>query len=243
MTVNYDPKSNWAKVFASGSMAWPSEYVIRIFKGSYPRLVLRNTGFNDKSICDAGFGDARNIPLLAECGFSNISGFDISDSIVSQGRDNLKQINVDADLRRGRSDDIPFLEADFDYLLSWNSCYYMGGVRNFSLHVKEYARVVKPEGWLVISIPKSSCFIYRDSDVPSPNTGYSTCYRIIRNDPFGVRDGEVLRRFEGEKDIMTTFSPWFDSFIFADIHDDCFGLNYHWHVAVARRTDKLINTD
>ena len=45
---------------------------------------------------------------------------------------------------------------NFDYLLSWNSCYYMsaGNDINFSKHVAEMARVLRPNSWIICSVPK-----------------------------------------------------------------------------------------
>ena len=41
--------------------------------------------------------------------------------------------------------------------------------------------------------------------------------------------------FEDEEEIKKTFSPEFKDFIFGSIEDDCFGLNYHWHLIVCKR--------
>ena len=37
------------------------------------------------------------------------------------------------------------------------------------------------------------------------------------------------------KDIIKEFSPQFKNFSFSDVHDDCFGLNYHWHIFTAQK--------
>jgi ubiquinone/menaquinone biosynthesis C-methylase UbiE len=105
----------------------------------------------------------------------------------------------------------------------------MQGRRNFNKYVKEFARVMKPNGYLVLSIPKKTSFIYKDSEKSNPG------YQIIRNDPFNTRNGEVLRMFENENDIKKEFSTHFKNFIFGSVHDDCFGYNYHWHIVVCQK--------
>ena len=145
----YDAKKEWTKIFLRCEMAYPVEYVIRIFKGSYPRLRLDKSSFKDKKICDVGCGDGRNLVLLKQCGFE-VYGIEITEEIVSKTKSNLRVIGInDAEIRVGLNDSIPFEDAYFDYLLSWNSCYYLGEHRNFRKHVEEFARVLKSDGYLV----------------------------------------------------------------------------------------------
>jgi len=105
----------------------------------------------------------------------------------------------------------------------------MGNLKDFNEYVKEYARVLKKRGYLVLSIPKKTCFIYHDCERIEVDRA------IIRNDPFNIRNGEILRIFENEAEIEKVFSVYFDNFIFASVHDDCFGYDYHWHLVVCQK--------
>ncbi|MGE5473221.1 MAG: class I SAM-dependent methyltransferase [Ignavibacteriales bacterium] len=227
--MTYDAKENWNKEFMNTEMAWPAEYVIRIFKGEYPNLHLKKNGFENKKICDVGCGDGRNLVVLNQCGF-DLYGIEITDFIVDKTKNNLDKAGVEkVDLRVGSNDTIPYEDNFFDYLLSWNSCYYMGDKEDFSEYVKEYARVLKKDGYLVLSIPKKTCFIFKGSDVKRPG------YNIIREDPLNIRNGEILRIFEDENEIEEAFGSHFKNFIFGDTHDNCFGYNYHWHLVVCQK--------
>jgi SAM-dependent methyltransferase len=222
---------SWTSHFAKAGMPYPSEYVIRIFKGSYPRLNLKKELFIKQKICDIGCGSGNNLALLKECGF-DIYGVEITKEIVDIVKRNLNKFNISADIRVGFNHDIPFDDNFFDYLLSWNACYYMGTYEEFNDYVKEYARALKPEGYLILSIPKKTCFIYFGSEILKEG------YAIVRNDPFNVRNGDILRIFEDEAEIESTFGRYFTNFVFADVHDDCFGYDYHWHLAVCQnKTD------
>lgn len=226
----YDAKKEQTKhILAQSGIAYPSEYVIRIFKGSYPRLSLDKEALRGKRICDVGCGDGRNMVLLQECGFE-VYGVEISEEIVRKVRENLKDFGVRAsNIKVGTNDKIPFEDCYFDYLLSWNACYYMGDKRDFQDYVKEFARVTRKDGYLILSIPKKTCFIFRGSDPVKAG------YQIIRNDPWGVRNGEVLRMFDDELEIEQAFGKYFKDFVHGSVEDDCFGYAYHWFLVVCRR--------
>lgn len=226
---NYDAKKEWTKsILNRHETMYPSEYVIRIFKGNYPKLKLNEKSFLNKKICDIGCGDGRNLVFLYNCGF-DIYGTEIASEIVEKTKSSLKKLNINANIKIGTNDSIKFTDNFFDYLLSWNSCYYMGENTDFNIYVKEYARILKKEGYLILSIPQKTCFIFKDSE------HLKNGYKIIRNDPFKIRNGEVLRQFDDEKEIEQTFSPFFKNFIFASINDDCFGYNYHWYLVVCQK--------
>jgi len=201
-------QKKWTEIFLNNEMAYPCEYVIRIFKGAYPKLNLSKRSFVGKKICDVGCGDGRNFGLLKQCGF-DIYGVEINKEITNKAKVNLKKAGVKADIRVGQNDIIPFDSEYFDYLLSWNACYYMGENMEFRKHVEEFARTLKKSGYLIMSIPKKSCFIYRGSEAVRGG------YRIIRNDPFGVRNGHILKMFRSENEIKKAFAPYFKNFIFA----------------------------
>ena len=224
----YDSKKAWLKEFSNHELAYPSEYVIRILKGSFPNLNL-DKNFKEKKFLDMGCGDGRNLILAKSAGF-DIYGVEISTDICKNIEKNLKSVGIDKYcIKEGKNDSIPFENSFFDYMLSWNSCYYMGGGTDFQDYVKEFARVVKKDGYLILSIPKETCFIYKDSQQQRPG------YQIIMNDPFNVRNGEILRMFSSFEEIKEAFGEYFYDFRFASIHDDCFGYNYHWYLAVCKK--------
>lgn len=227
--MTYNAKKEWTDAFLKQKeMSYPAENVIRIFKGSYPRLKFDKSSFKNKKICDLGCGDGNNLVLLHQCGF-DVYGMEITDEIVNRVKNNMRSRNINCEIRVGSNDNISFDDNFFDYLLSWNSSYYMGNQRDFNLYVKEFSRILKKDGYFVLSIPKKTCFIYHDSEKIKDG------YQRIKNDPFNIRNGEVLRMFEDEQEIEEVFSKYFKNFIFASVYDDCFGFDYHWHLVVCQK--------
>ncbi len=230
----YDAKKEWSnQILNKKDYSYPSEYVIRIFKGNYPHLKFPNLAFKKKKICDLGCGDGRNLILLNECGFK-IHGVEISEKIVNKVKLRMKHQKIKCDIKTGTNSNIPYEKSFFDFLLSWNSCYYMDDKLEFEKIVKEFARVLKKNGYLVLSIPKKTCFIYKKSNEVKKG------YKMIMDDPFKVRNGQILRCFENENEIINSFSKYFKNFIFGSIEDDCFGLSYHWHLVICQKKSEPV---
>ncbi|NIA69547.1 class I SAM-dependent methyltransferase [Pelagibius litoralis] len=228
--MSYDPRTAWESAYRSQTeIAYPAEGVIRIFKGRFPKLNLP-TEHKGLSILDLGCGDGRHLPFFASLGFE-VSAVEISDNLCESLQQKMSSISVPVDIRCGHAGNIPFDNGSFDRLLTWNSCYYMSaGEENFQDHVKEMARVIKPGGWIIASIPKKMSFIFNGSE-PANSPGY----RVIRDDYFGARNGEVMRCLENQVDLEESFCQEFEGFCHADIDMNWFGLAYHWHVFCARK--------
>src|SRR5690606_36271681 len=131
-------------IYGKGAdVAYPAEAVIRIFLGEFPKLVF-DKSFGGKKILDLGYGDGRHFPLFKRLDLKT-SGVEITQQIVDSTLSKDLFRGYDLDLRAGTAGNIPFDEGAFDYLISWNSCYYMSkDSLKFETHVNEMLRVVKP---------------------------------------------------------------------------------------------------
>ena len=93
----------WTEAYTTfgREMAYPAEYVVRMFKGNYFHLNLKKEakGYAGKSICDIGCGDGRHLMLFKSLGFHRIAGTEISSEIVNDLKMSLKDTNTAWDLR------------------------------------------------------------------------------------------------------------------------------------------------
>jgi|GEM_PF-283435 len=220
---------------SGGPAVFPNEYVVRIFRGKYPRLSLGVTDFHGMKICDLGCGDGRNILPLAGLGFESY-GMEITAQICNKVQSELEARGVFAMIRPGENSLIPFENDFFDYLLSWNSCYYMGPLESycdFDIYVQEFFRVLKPSGKLVLSIPRASNFIFEGSEEINPG------YRCISHDPYGIRNGQVMRCFSDEDSIVSAFGSYFQNFVFGHLLDDCFGQKNDYFLMVCDKKNDI----
>lgn len=116
---------------------------------------------------EAGCGKAWMSARLAENGFS-VSGIDISEKAVAHARALFKKLGLEGSFEIGDVRRMPYKSSSFD-------CVYAGGLiehfEDYSLAVKEMARVLKPNGRLVVTVPviSLSAFTYRQMNGNIPN--------------------------------------------------------------------------
>lgn len=84
--------------------------------------------------------------------------------------------------------------------------------------MREYARALKPDGFLVASVASSGSYIFCNSNLLPDGS------RVITNDPYGNRNGYRLYCFSDREEIAKYFSPTFSEFCFGFADNDYFGI-------------------
>jgi len=225
--MTYDARTSWEKDISKSFGTFPAQGLIRLIRGTYPKLVpiLKNS-----KVLDSGCGDGRNSKFLQEEGFE-VTGMEISDKICEQLKSNYPGI----DFAVGQSSNLPFDDGQFDLVLSWHAIYYVGlGEQDVSLNIKELRRVTKnaPDSRVIISIPMPSSFIYAGSELVKILDKVE--YRKINNDPFDIRNGEVLACFPSEGILVDTLvEAGFTDIVVGEEMGKWFGFQYDWWVIVA----------
>jgi SAM-dependent methyltransferase len=207
---------------------YPTEWVIRTILGKYQDLNFDKSIYPGSKILDLGFGDCRNMPLLKNCEF-DIYGVEITDEIISLAKTKLADLKINATLKKGTNSSIPFLDNYFDYILACHSCYYVDKGTTFEDNLNEMSRVLKPNKFLIASLPAPNNFILKD------------CIKLknghveITNDVFGLRNGYIFRTFDDKDDVLRTFAPLFKNIKVCYCSENFWGLQINFFLVVAEK--------
>jgi len=204
---------------------YPVEFVVRAFLGNYPRHKTEASSYAGKYVLDLGFGDGRNMPLLNNLGM-RVFGVEISQDICDLTQARMRRLGIDVETRVGRNRRIPYDDAFFDTVLACHACYYVDPGSRFADSVLEIARVLKPGGSFVFSAPIGTSYIMRGAN------DLGDGHMQITNDPYGVRNGSILKKFDRSSDIEAALSPTFEGFAIGSCQNDFWGIEEHVWIVV-----------
>ncbi len=204
---------------------YPVEFVVRAFLGNYPRHKTNASSYPGKYVLDLGFGDGRNMPLLNNLGM-RVFGVEISQDICDLTQARMRRLGIDVETRVGRNSRIPYDDAFFDTVLACHACYYIDPGSRFVDNVLEIARVLKPGGSFVFSAPIGTSYIMRGAN------DLGDGHMQVANDPYGVRNGTILKKFDRGSDIEAALSPTFEDFAIGSCRNDFWGVDEHVWIVV-----------
>ncbi|MDQ6721677.1 MAG: class I SAM-dependent methyltransferase [Candidatus Dormibacteraeota bacterium] len=110
-------------------------------------LVTRIAPCEPKRILDVATGTAGVAIALAKRTGADVTGIDISESMLARGRERVRAAGLDnrINLQAGRAEELPFANASFDAV---SFTYLLRYVRDPAATVAELARVLRPNGIL-----------------------------------------------------------------------------------------------
>ena len=207
---------------------YPVEFVVRAFLGTYPLLKPDTSLYPGRRVLDLGFGDGRNMPLLANLGME-VHGVEITQEICRRGVERLAALGHKVEARVGRNHQIPYADAFFDHVLACHACYYVDPGTVFADNLKEIARVLKPGGRFIFSAPVSTSYIMRGAQ------DIGGGHMRIANDPYGVRNGYVMRKFDTAGEIARALAPLFGNVRTGSARNDWWGIDEQVWITVCER--------
>jgi SAM-dependent methyltransferase len=207
---------------------YPVEFVVRAFLGNYPGHKTDKSRYPGQRVLDLGFGDGRNMPLLRNLGMQ-VFGTEISQEICDLTQARMKALGVDVDLKVGRNRSLPYADGFFDTVLACHACYYIDPGTRFGDNVREIARALKPGGTFVFSAPIGTTYILRGAK------DLGDGHMEIADDPYGVRNGYVLKKFDTEAEIRGALSPLFTDFEIGSCRNDFWGIEEHVWIVVCKK--------
>jgi tellurite methyltransferase len=117
-----------------------------------------------KTALDLGCGVGRHALLLAESGFA-VEAFDGSETGLDVLRQAAAASGARIGFKHGNADALPYADASFDFVLSWNVIYH-GTLGDAGARLAEIWRVLRPGG------------LYQGTMLPTRNANYGIGRRV-----------------------------------------------------------------
>jgi len=114
------------------------------------KIVRRYANFKSEHTLDIGCDAGVYTIEFLRRGVKKISGIDINVSSIKIAKDNLKKVNLHADLTQSDAQALHFKDNTFDQVIC---LMIMEHVKNPTALLNEISRVLKPGGQLVLSVP------------------------------------------------------------------------------------------
>ncbi len=223
MDKNKALSSGWVKNYKMSNksgkdLTYPSETLVRLFLGDY--LSKKKLKVENKKILDVGFGNGNN--TLFFCSLKlKVYGVEIDKKICNLLSNKLIKFGFSADLRVGTNQKLPFDDNTFDYLISWNVLHYESNQKGIEKSIKEYSRVLKPKGRLILSTTGPNHKILLKSKTLGKHQ-----YLIGR--PGDFRKGQIHFFFDSANYIKLFFSKNFKKIEIGRIEDMLFSEKLDW---------------
>lgn len=174
-----------------------------------------------RSVLDLGCGVGRHACFLADAGFA-VQAMDASTAGLDHAARQARELGLDVTFRDGLMTELPYPDASFDYLLSFNVIYHGdGGV--VARAVSEIHRVLKPGG------------LFHGTLLSKRNAKYGLGKEIAPNTfVIGGAEGDKGHpHFYCNAAELVTLLQGFELLSLADREQDKPG-SWHWHLLAER---------
>jgi 2-polyprenyl-3-methyl-5-hydroxy-6-metoxy-1,4-benzoquinol methylase len=117
------------------------------------------------TLLDAGCGDGRFLAAIARSvnAPARLVGSDISERILETAAETVRREGVEPELVRANLEHLPFDDASFDRVLSFQVIEHL---LDPAAGVRELVRVLKPNGWLILSTDNAKSTVSRLLNAP-----------------------------------------------------------------------------
>jgi ubiquinone/menaquinone biosynthesis C-methylase UbiE len=196
--------------------------MVRLVFGDY--LSERPKLGKSSKVLDVGCGFGQNLlPFVlidAEC-----HGVEISQSIADSSREAILRRGIDAEIKVGTNQSLPYDSDTFDLLLSIDTIHYESSYDGMRKGLAEFARVLKPGGLLIMTTVAPLHDMQVRGERLAPNNWK------IRD--YDFRNGETMTFFEQEETLRSELSRSFSRFDTGRITQKMMKQSLDWFVCAA----------
>ncbi|KWT91553.1 class I SAM-dependent methyltransferase [Candidatus Magnetominusculus xianensis] len=186
-------KQNEGRITSPGN-----QYLIHLIKGGY---LCDYSNCNQLKVLDVGCGSGFNLVSFAMMGWQ-VYGCEISEGVVDHAKTSIQQYGYHAEIKVGDNQDTHFPSNYFDLLLSMNVIHYVPSEEGIQNTIKEYARVLKKSGRVIMMTNHPDNWILRNGELVGNN--------LIRiNNSNDYRHGEIFYVFKNRKELKEKYSHYF----------------------------------
>jgi ubiquinone/menaquinone biosynthesis C-methylase UbiE len=152
---------------ATGTREYFRELDGRVFHPRVLRLTSKDGGrpfsyyvdfesLRGKDVLDVGFGSGFSVQLFAEAG-AHVTGIDLTPWAVATTQARLDAFGLEADVREGDAEQLPFPDESFDFVFSWGVIHHS---TDMDSALSELVRVCRPGGRVVIMVYNRRSLFY-----------------------------------------------------------------------------------
>jgi SAM-dependent methyltransferase len=145
----------WAAFYRSGQgNLLPDENLVRLVKGRYAEIPRSGR------VLDVGFGRGANLIMFANSGYE-CYGLEVNKESIEAATELSKQAGVNLRLGLLSGPGIAYPDEYFDIVLSWGAVYYHGTRSLVANAIREFFRVTRVGGVLLMSVIHPNSFMVR----------------------------------------------------------------------------------
>jgi SAM-dependent methyltransferase len=202
---------------------WPNEIMVKLAFGSYLAKPLKV--IDGMRVLDVGCGFGNNLYPFLDKG-CDCYGTEVTEATARLAQDLAKQRGLSCVIKHGYNQKLPFDDSVFDLLLSINVLHYEKTDEDIDRSLREYCRVLKNDGAMILITVGPEHAIYKKAKVVGHHR------YLVQN--FDFRDGEQYYYFDNTKYLDATLSNYFGDIETGQVTERLMQKPLDFLVAVAR---------
>jgi ubiquinone/menaquinone biosynthesis C-methylase UbiE len=204
---------------------WPNEFLVKLLSSSAYSNVHSLIPYNAK-VLEVGIFAGNNARMLKDKGFC-VFGSEVNSEMVNLSLEYLAILGIsDVEVREGANHNLAYPDAFFDILISINTLHYSSGEFN-DLALREFGRVLKPGGFVIIETPSDKHFISKNAK------RISECnYEWTAG---GFRQGDILGFMDSKEQFKRKCERFFTNVEILERTESFPKLELAWWIAVAQK--------